>query len=92
MVGLLGAEADQFLRPAGDYYKRNPALVTSLLQAETFKKVWANAQSTDRPARRERAPLRIHLGEPQPLVVSTNQPTMTSQPKPLKWHPEPPNH
>ena len=45
MVGLLGAEQTNFSRLLGDY-ERNPALVTSLLQAETFKRVWANAQST----------------------------------------------
>jgi hypothetical protein len=75
MVGLIGAEATNFSGLL-DYYQRNPALVTSLLQAETFKKVWANAQSTIVLPDVSDAQFRIHLGEPlPPLSLTTNQPS-----------------
>jgi len=74
-VGLIGAEATNFSRLL-DYYKRNPALVSSLLQADTLNRVWANAQSTVvLPDPSGASQLRIHLGEPlPPLILSTNQP------------------
>jgi membrane protease subunit HflK len=72
-VGLIGAEATNFSRLLDDY-NRNPALVTSLLQAETFKSVWANAQSTIVMPDAGGAQFRFHLGEPLPaLTISTNQ-------------------
>jgi len=74
MVRLLGAEQTNFSGYL-DYYQRNPALVTSLLQAGTFKKVWAQAQSTVvLPDLSGGAQLRFHLGEPlPPLILSTNE-------------------
>jgi membrane protease subunit HflK len=72
-VGLLGAEMTNFSRYL-ENYQRNPALVTSLLQTETFKKVWANAQSTFLLPDAGASQLRIHFGEPlPPLFSSTNQ-------------------
>jgi membrane protease subunit HflK len=74
MVGLIGAEATNFSGLL-DYYRRDPALVTSLLQAETFKKVWANAPSTIVLPDASDAQFRIHLGEPlPPLTLTNNQP------------------
>jgi len=74
MVGLLGAEQTNFSRLLADY-ERNPALVTSLLQAETFKRVWANAQSTDVLPDLTNSSMRFHLGEQPPaLIGSTNLP------------------
>ena len=73
MVGLLAAEATNFSGLL-DYYNRDPALVTSLLQAETFRKVWSNAQSTLVLPDVSGAQFRIHLGEPQPSFnLTTNQ-------------------
>ena len=71
-VGLLGAEMTNFSRYL-ENYQRNPALVTSLLQTETFKKVWANAQSTFLLPDAGMSQLRIHFGEPLPPLFSTNQ-------------------
>jgi len=75
-VGLIGAEATNFSRLLG-YYERNPALVSSLLQADTLNRVWANAQSkVVLPDPSGRSQMRYHLGEPlPPLTLSTNQPT-----------------
>jgi membrane protease subunit HflK len=74
MIGMIGAEQTNFSRLLGDY-ERNPALVTSLLQAETFKRVWANAQSTSVLPDLTNSSMRFHLGEPlAPLSTSTNQP------------------
>ena len=73
MIGLVGAEQTNFSRLLGDY-ERNPALVTSLLQAETFKRVWANAQFTSVLPDLTNSSMRFHLGEPlTPLTLSTNQ-------------------
>jgi len=76
MVKLVGAEMTNFSREL-ENYRRNPDLVTSLLLADTFKKVWANAQSTViLPDLSGRSQMRFHLGEPlPPLTVSTNQPS-----------------
>jgi len=74
MVGLIGAEATNFSGLLEDY-RRDPALVTSLLQAKTFKEVWSNAQSTVVLPDVSGAQIRIHLGEPlPPLTQTTNQP------------------
>jgi membrane protease subunit HflK len=73
MVGLIGAEATNFSRLLPDY-QRDPQLVTRLLQSETFKQVWANAQQTEVLPNLEGRQLRLHLsGPPAPLVSSTNQ-------------------
>lgn len=73
MIGLIGAEQTNFSRLLGDY-QRNPALVTSLLQAETFKRVWANAPFTIVLPDLTNSSMRFHLGEPlTPLSLSTNQ-------------------
>jgi membrane protease subunit HflK len=75
MIGLVGAEQTNFSRLLGDY-ERNPALVTSLLQAETFKRVWANAQFTSVLPDLTNSSMRFHLGEPlTPLTLSTNEPS-----------------
>jgi membrane protease subunit HflK len=72
-VGRIGAEQTNFSGLLADY-NRNPALVTSLLQAKTFKIVWANAQSTVVLPDVSDAQIRIHLGEPlPPLTLGTNQ-------------------
>jgi membrane protease subunit HflK len=74
MVGLMKVEQTNFSRFLADY-ERNPALVTSLLQVETFKRVWANAQSTDVLPDLTNSSMRFHLGEqPTALTGSTNQP------------------
>ncbi len=73
MVGLIRAEETNFSRLLADY-DRNPALVTSLLQADTFRRVWANAPSTVILPDLSNSSLRYHLGEPlPPLTLSTNQ-------------------
>jgi membrane protease subunit HflK len=73
MVGLIRAEETNFSRLLADY-DRNPALVTSLLQADTFRRVWANAQSTVLLPDLSNSSMRYHLGEPPPaLTLSTNQ-------------------
>jgi membrane protease subunit HflK len=74
-VKLIGAEQTNFSGLLS-YYQNNPALVTSLLQADTLYRVWANAQSTvilpDQSSGRSQ--IRIQLGEPlPPLTLSTNQ-------------------
>jgi membrane protease subunit HflK len=75
MVGLIGAEATNFSRLLADY-ERDPQLVQRLLQAETFKKVWANAQLTEVLPSLDGRQLRIHLSGPAtPVVTSTNQPS-----------------
>ena len=74
MVALIGAEATNFSRLRANY-EANPALVASLLQAETIGKVWTNAQSVVVLPDLANSSMRIHLGEQPPaLVASTNQP------------------
>jgi membrane protease subunit HflK len=74
MVALVGAEATNFSRLRANY-EANPALVTSLLQAETFRRIWTNAQSVVVLPDLTNSSMRIHLGEQPPaLVGSTNQP------------------
>jgi membrane protease subunit HflK len=73
MVGLIGAEATNFTGQL-DYYKRDPELVKSLLQAETVKKVWSNAQETVVLPDASGAQFRIHLSPPlPPMTLTTNQ-------------------
>jgi membrane protease subunit HflK len=71
MVGLLAAEQTNFSGLL-DYYKRDPDLVTGLLEVEAFGRIWSNAQSTIVLPDVSGAQFRIHLGEPLPSL--TNQP------------------
>jgi membrane protease subunit HflK len=75
MVALIGAEATNFSRLRANY-EANPALVTSLLQAETLGRVWTNAQSVVVLPDLTNSSIRIHLGEQPPaLIASTNLPS-----------------
>jgi membrane protease subunit HflK len=74
MVGLIGAEQTNFSRLLPDY-QRDPQLVKRLLLAETFKKVWANAQLTEVLPDLDGRQLRFHLSPPATPIygTSTNQ-------------------
>jgi hypothetical protein len=73
MVGLLAATKTNFSRLLADY-DRNPQLVRSLLQADLYRKVWTNAQSSVVLPDLGDSSMRFHLGEPlPPLIGSTNQ-------------------
>ncbi len=74
MVALIRAEATNFSRLRAGY-EANPALVRSLLQADTFRRVWTNAQSVVVLPDLTNSSMRIHLGEQPPaLTGSTNLP------------------
>jgi membrane protease subunit HflK len=74
MVRLLAAEQTNF-SVLLDYYNRDPALVTSLLQTESLKEVWSNAQNTIILPGAAGDQFRIHLNAPlAPFTTTNNQP------------------
>jgi membrane protease subunit HflK len=75
MVELIGAEQTNFSKFLPDY-ERDPELVRRLLLAETFKRVWANADLTEVLPNLDGRQLRFHLSGPATPFPSatTNQP------------------
>jgi membrane protease subunit HflK len=73
MVGLIGAEQTNFSLLLADY-ERNPELVKKLLQVDTFKTVFGDAQMIEVLPNLDGRQLRFHLSGPAtPLYTSTNQ-------------------
>ena len=73
-VGLIGAEADQFLRAAGRL-PAQPGAGDQPAPGRDLQESLGQRPVHRRPARRERQlQFRVHLGEPlPPLTLSTNQ-------------------